>query len=169
MPITTKKGDDGSTSILYGKKVRKDNLRIEANGILDELNSSLGLSKSLSKKRKIKGLISRIQENLSTVASEIAANPASACKLKKRIGQKDIKTLESLMKKLENKCKGKKGTFVLPGENSASAVLDICRSIARTAERRIATLENKKMIKNHHILVYLNRLSDLLYILARIS
>ena len=169
MSITTKKGDNGSTSLLSGRRVRKDDLRIEANGILDELISTLGLSKSLLKDTRRKDIIARIQKELGVVCSEIAADTPSHRKRPRVIEEKDIKGLESFIEKLERQCKVKRRSFSLPGGNTASATLDIARSIARTAERRVVALENKKLLKNHRILAYLNRLSDLLYLLAVIT
>ncbi len=166
MPITTKTGDSGITSLLYGARVRKDNLRIEICGILDELNSFLGLGKSLLKNRALRKLIEGVQRKLFMIGSEIAAG-TSPHKLQKRIGQKDIKSLESVIAKLEKKRRLKKFLFVIPGGNTISATLDIARAIARRAERRIVTLRHRGTIKNHFILVYLNRLSDLLYLVAR--
>lgn len=167
MSITTKTGDNGDTSLLYGGRVSKDDLRIETNGILDELNSFLGLSKSLLKGRQQKGIIDRIQRDISTLISEIAAGTKSVHRLRRRIKKDDIRMLECLIKKLEKKRGLKRRSFAIPGKNTLSATLDIARTIARTAERRIVTLKNKKVVKSEIIPVYLNRLSDLLYLLAR--
>ena len=166
MPITTKTGDNGKTSLLYGSRVRKDNLRIEICGILDELNSFLGLAKSLLKDKALKKLINKVQGELFVIGGEVAAGKSSS-KLRRKIGQKNIKGLELFIEKLEKKRKLKEHTFVLPGGSTISAILDVARAIARRAERRIATLRNKGMLKNRHILIYLNRLSDLLYLTAR--
>ena len=167
MPITTKTGDKGRTSLLHGVRVAKDNLRIEIGGILDELSSFLGLAKSLLKDKALKKLIDRVQKELFMAGSEIAAKTASVQKLRRRISQGNVKGLESFIEKLEEKRKHKKHTFVLPGGNSVSATLDVARAIARRAERRIVTLRNKGKMKNRHILIYLNKLSDLLYLMAR--
>jgi cob(I)alamin adenosyltransferase len=166
MRITTKDGDSGLTSLLYGGRVRKDNLRVEACGMLDELSSFLGLSKSLSKKKAVKKLINRAQKDLFIIGSETACRPHSVRKLKNRIKQENIKNLESFIETLEENKPGRH-SFVLPGKSRLSATFDVARTIARRTERRMVTLNRKRMIKNKYILIYLNRLSDLLYLLAR--
>ena len=167
MRIITKTGDDGQTSLFYSGRVKKSCLKVEVLGALDELNSFLGLSKSLLKDRAVKRLIDRVQRDLFTIGSEIACGKTSLYKLKKRIEPKNIKSLESFAEKTEKKCKFKKCPFVLPGENTLSSTLDVARTVARRAERRIVALKNRGMLKNKYILIYLNRLSDLLYLLAR--
>lgn len=167
MVIATKTGDRGLTSLACGTRVKKDNLRIEVCGTLDELNSYLGLSKSLLRSREAKRLIDEVERDIFTIGSEIACGKSSVHKIKRRIGQKNIKGLDLFIEKLEARCKRRISSFILPGENTLSAELDIARSIARRAERRIVTLKNKGMLKNKYVLIYLNRLSDILYLLAR--
>jgi len=167
MPITTKTGDNGSTSLLYGGRVRKNSPRIEICGVLDELSSYLGLSKSLLKSRRQKDVISKIQKDLMVICSEVSTRIPAAHKLRKRIDREDIKDLELFIEKLEKKRKLKKAVFILPGENTLSATLDVARTVARKAERRMITLKDKRMMRNRYIPIYLNRLSDLLYLLAR--
>ncbi len=165
MKICTKTGDGGTTSILYGRRVRKDNLRIEACGALDELNSFLGLCKNLLKDKTSKRLINKVQRDLFVIGSEVACRKASLYKLKKKIKGQDVRHLELFIEKLEKKHKVKK--FVPPGENTLSALVDIARTVARRAERRAVTLKNEGRLKNKYVLIYLNRLSDLLFLLAR--
>jgi cob(I)alamin adenosyltransferase len=165
MRICTKTGDKGTTSLLYGSRVKKNNLRIEACGALDELNSFLGLCKPLLKNRTIKDLIKKIQQNLFLIGSEIATTASSVYKLRKRINREDVGNLERYIEKLE--CKQKDHSFVIPGKNTLSATFDVARSVTRRVERRIVALKSKGSVKNGYILMYLNRLSDLLYLLAR--
>ena len=167
MKISTKSGDNGLTSLLCGERVRKDNLRVEMCGALDELNSFLGLSKSLLKDRAARRLIGKVQQDLFAIGSEIAASISYAYKLPNRIEEANVRGLELFIEKLEKKCRSKRSSFILPGKNTLSATLDIARSIARRAERRTVTLSNRGKLKNKHIIIYLNRLSDLLYLLAR--
>jgi cob(I)alamin adenosyltransferase len=167
MRIYTKTGDRGATSLLYGGRVKKSCLRVEICGILDELNSFLGLGRSLLKGKTIKKLIAHIQKDIYMMCTEIATHTPSVHKLKKRINVQNVKSLESLIDKLEKKNKAKISGFILPGKNTLSAALDVARSIARKVERRAVILRNKGMLKNRYILAYLNRLSDLLYLLAR--
>ena len=167
MSITTKKGDGGRTSLLSGERVKKDDLRIEICGTLDELSSYLGVAKSLSNKKENKGLINKIQSDLIVIGSEVAACPSSVHRLRKTITKKDIRTLEAIIEKLEKRFKSKECAFVIPGKDTLSAALHVARTIARKLERRIVTLKRKNIIKNDCLLIYLNRLSDLLYLMTR--
>ncbi|MDD4954538.1 MAG: cob(I)yrinic acid a,c-diamide adenosyltransferase [Candidatus Omnitrophica bacterium] len=167
MSITTKKGDKGKTSLLFGEKVFKDDLRVEAYGTLDELCSFLGLSKSLIGDSSIKKIIKDIQRDLFMLGAEIATSPRHLNKLKKTIDASFITKLEKFISSLEGKSKFKAGCFYLPGGNTVSACLDISRTITRRAERMLVGLKRKKNIKNEYLVIYLNRLSDFLYLLAR--
>jgi cob(I)alamin adenosyltransferase len=167
MSITTKKGDKGKTSLYRGGRVSKDSLRIEVNGVLDEACSFLGLCRSLVKDSEIKKLMEAIQKDLFVIGSEVSTTVKFLSRLKIRIGKKNIKSLEKTMEKLEKKNIFKESCFYLPGENSLSSSFDIARTIVRRAERRVVSLQRKRMLKNLCILIYLNRLSDLLYFLAR--
>jgi len=153
MKISTKRGDNGTTSLLYGSRVKKDSLRIEACGALDELNSFLGLCKNRLKNKKWVNLITRIQKDLFLAGSETVCRGNDAFRLRKKIGCGEVRQLERSIEELERRHKC--GAFVLPGANDISAHLDIARTVARRAERRVVAL------------VYLNRLSDLLFLLAR--
>lgn len=167
MTITTKIGDKGFTSLLFGGCDKKDSLRIESCGALDELCSFLGLAKSLIKDKNGKILIENIQKDLFVIGAEIGTKESFIYKLNRRISRKDIKSLEALIASFEGKYTSKHCQFVLPGENTISAVLDIARTMARKAERRAVALKNKKFLKNPGIIIYMNRLSDLLFLMAR--
>jgi len=168
MSITTRTGDKGKTSVYRGKRVSKDNIRIEICGMLDELGVCLGLAKALVKKdKKIKGIIESIQKDLFMVAGEIVCQAKFIKQLKKRINQKKVENLDKISGGLEKSGKFNSKSFSLPGKNFTSAVFDLARVAARRAEREIVTFKRKKALKNNYILVYLNRLSDLLYLLAR--
>ena len=167
MGITTKTGDKGTTSLCHGVRVNKDDIRVDAFGTLDELCSSLGLSKSLIRDEKNKKLIGAIQQDLFVICAELASKPAFLAKLEKRVGRGYIDRLENIIAGLEKRKTFKECCFYLPGENQVSSTLDIARTVARRAERIIVTLKRKGILLNDYILVYLNRLSDLLYLLAR--
>ncbi len=167
MNISTKTGDCGCTSLLYGRRVKKDSLRIEACGALDELNSFLGLCKNSLKDRASKEIIIKVQNNIFIIGSEVACSGRDSFKLRKKTGKNDTKALEAFIERLEKRQGVRK--FILPGSNAISAYFDIARTVARRAERRIVTLSNKGQIKNKTILIYLNRLSDLLFLMARSS
>jgi len=166
MSITTKSGDKGKTSLYRGKRVAKDHLRIEICGNLDELNSYLGLSKSLAKSKKIKKILSSVQKDLFIIGSEIATEIKFINKLKQRIDNKFVKGLEKIIDQLEKKSSLATFCFQLPGRDVSSSSLDIARTIARRLERRVVSLSKKGELKNKFILVYLNRLSDLLFLMA---
>ncbi len=167
MGITTKIGDKGFTSLLFGSCDSKDSLRMESCGALDELCSFLGLAKSLTKDKKAKAAIDNIQKDLFIIGAELATEGAYSHKLRQKINSNDITRLESLIKALEKRYIAKMRYFILPGENTLSAVLDITRTVARKAERRAVALKRSGVIKNTLIIVYLNRLSDLLFLIAR--
>lgn len=167
MSITTKKGDRGKTSLCFGKMVDKDNLRVEIYGSLDELCSFLGLARSLIKNKKIKKMIELIQRDLFIMGAEIATETIDLPKLKKRMTNSSVEYLEKEISQLEPENKFKDCCFCLPGENVTSSYLDIARTITRRIERRTISLKKKKKLRNQHIIVYLNRLSDLLFLLAR--
>ena len=169
MSIVTKKGDKGKTFLYQGKSVSKDHVRMEACGVLDELSSYLGLAKSMIKGKRIKGIVESIQKDLFLLGSEVVTEVKSLNKLKKRIDSSFIGCLDKVILDLESKKGLKIRSFQLSGVNPVSSVLDISRTITRKLERRIVTLGRKKLLSNKTILVYLNRLSDLLYLLARAS
>ncbi len=166
MSITTKVGDKGKTSLLGGKMVDKDHVIIEACGTLDELCSFLGMAKSFLKNKQAKNIIESIQKDLFIVGAEVSCRANFAGRLKKRINSAYAARLGKIVNGLEKKNK-LRSSFCLPGKNSLSGILDVARVIARRSERRVVTLSKKGTLKNPHILVYLNRLSDLLYLLAR--
>ena len=168
MGIVTKGGDKGKTSLYRGPRVSKDHIRIETVGTLDELSSYLSLAKSLAKSKKLKSIIESIQSDLFIINGEIATEHKALTKLKKRMGEKPIVYLEELILDLEARNKQKLKNFSLPAKTYLSSNLDLARTIARRAERRTVTLQRKKMLKNQNILIYLNRLSDLLYLLSRV-
>ncbi len=168
MSIVTKKGDKGKTSLYQGKMVSKDHIRIEACGSLDELSSHLGLVKSIANRKNIVNLIESIQKDLFILSTEVVTEIKILGKLKKRIDSSFISRLDKSILEIEEKKGLKIKGFRLPGSSPISSILDISRTIARRVERRITTLSRKKLLNNKHILVYLNRLSDLLYLLARL-
>lgn len=167
MSIVTRKGDRGRTSLLYGGVVSKDSPRVELNGALDELSSFLGISKSLIKDKRIKKCLEDIQKDMVLLSAEVATPARFLKKLKRRVSLKEIGRLEEDIKRLEAKRGLRSFCFSLPGANTISGCLDVSRTIARRAERRMVSLRKKEFLKNDNILVYLNRLSDLLYLLAR--
>lgn len=167
MPVTTKKGDDGRTDLYWGPRVSKDNLRVEVFGALDELCSFLGLARSLLTATNDKKLLESIQRDLFVLGAEIATPARYIGRLKYRLGKEHIDRLEKMLEQMEGTRKFEECCFYLPGESMTSSALDIARTVTRRAERRVTTLKNKKMLNNNLVLIYLNRLSDLLYLMAR--
>jgi cob(I)alamin adenosyltransferase len=167
MGITTKVGDRGRTSLYFGGRVNKDDIRVDAYGTLDELCSCLGFSRSMLKDNRIKNVIESIQRDLFAAGAEIATKPHFLGKLKKRIDDSYVRRLEAVIEELEGKRKFEESCFYLPGEDPVSSSLDIARTVTRRAERKIVSLKRRNILKNPYILIYLNRLSDLLYLMAR--
>ncbi|RLF80754.1 cob(I)yrinic acid a,c-diamide adenosyltransferase [Thermococci archaeon] len=158
MPITTKTGDKGTTGIFTGERIAKFSPIIEANGIIDELSSFLGEAKHYVDE-ELGEVLENIQMELYSLMTEIASKGEY-----KKVGEKEIARLEELIKKFEREVKLE--GFVIPGSTIASAKLDVCRAIARRAERKVA-----KLVLEYGIgeisLKYLNRLSDLLFMMGR--
>ncbi len=166
MGITTGKGDSGYTLLYSGERVSKDDIRIELCGSLDELASFLGLIKSLLKSKKIKDIIESIQKEVAIIATEVSCSINSSLKVKEKINRIYIQRLEADMKCCKARLKFKKNCFSTPGKNVISGYLHVARTIARRSEREAVFMVKKKLLKNSFAQVYLNRLSDFLYILA---
>ena len=169
MGIVTGRGDKGMTSLYCGAEVGKDDIRVEACGALDEVSSFLGMAKSSAKNSRTKSVANRVQKELIVLSSEISASPAATYRLRKKIGKGSVSMLEKEIDCLENKCGVRVKSFCLQGDNTVSGALDTARAITRRAERRCVTMTKKNMLKNRDIIAYLNRLSDLLYLLARFN
>lgn len=169
MSIVTRTGDSGRTSLYCGKRVAKDDPRVELCGALDEASSFLGMAKSLIKDKKISALISHVQKDIIALNSQVATTGPAGNKLKKKIGPESVCFIEEQIDCLENRCNVRSRYFCLQGANTVSGALDVARAVVRRAERRCVTMTKKKMLDNRDIIVYLNRLSDLLYLLARFN
>ena len=170
MKIYTKKGDNGDTILLYGAGVSKDDIAPEAYGSVDELVASLGLIRAESKlPTDVKDTILRIQRELFIVAAELATDKSKRKKLsegKTLVTEEMIINLEKDIDNLTEK-NGLPNFFVVPGENIISAKLDWSRVISRRAERKCVTWYKTLDMSDSKVLIYLNRLSDLLWMMAR--
>ncbi len=162
----SKKGDRGFTSLIGGQRVPKSGARPEALGTLDEAASALGLAKASASKEKTREIVTRIQKDLLVLGAEIATAPEDREKYPTRIAAENADFLERLIAELQNEVKIKRD-FILPGETLPGAALDLARAIIRRAERNAARLFQDKFIANGEILRFLNRLADLLFVLAR--
>ncbi|HUL44107.1 MAG TPA: cob(I)yrinic acid a,c-diamide adenosyltransferase [Bacteroidota bacterium] len=164
MKIYTKTGDKGETSLHGGKRVRKDALRIVAYGTVDELSSVLGVCRSFNTVRNIDVLLEEIQLDLFTLGADLAAPEKAPIS---RITTDEITRLEKHIDDLEPQLPPLVH-FILPGGNRTAAMLHVARTVCRRAERIIVRLGQKEALSSDPQ-VFLNRLSDLLFILARYS
>lgn len=164
MKIYTKKGDQGTTQLIGGKRVSKDSIKIEAYGTVDELNSYVGLIRDqLSQKSEIDELL-EIQDRLFTIGSILASTSDSKMKLPE-IEEMDVTRLEQWMDQMDEVL-APMTNFVLPGGHTTVSFTHIARCVCRRAERIVVELSHQEKI-NPLILVYLNRLSDYLFVLSR--
>ncbi len=164
MSITTKVGDRGTTRLLSGERVPKDSPRPMACGDVDELVSALGLARFHARKSKAK--IVALQRALFLAGAELAVSSDAAKRLPQRITAAELAKFEVEREALERRIKMPKG-FILPGGTLAAAHLDHARAVARRLERRVVGLARRRMISNPSLLIWLNRLSDYLWLLAR--
>lgn len=167
MKIYTKTGDKGQTSLASGQRVFKNDLRLQAYGTVDELNSLLGIIINKHFEPKVVKLLQKIQNDLFTVGADLAT-PLDFEKFKiDRIGEDFVAFLESAIDYYNAKNQPLKN-FILPGGNEVASFLHLSRTVCRRAERELVTLSENVEI-NGLTLKYLNRLSDLLFVLARYS
>jgi len=162
--IYTRKGDDGTTGLIGGKRVSKDSATIEACGALDELNAVIGVVRCHIMPERIEKVLQTVQESLFAVGAELAS-PDGGDPQSRRIGEGDIRMLEIEIDALE-KSLAPLSHFVLPGGTAPGAHLHLARAAARKSERRCVSVARNGNL-NPGILVYLNRLSDLLFVMAR--
>ncbi len=159
MKIYTKTGDKGETGLFGGERVPKDHLRINAYGTIDELNAFIGLTISELNSTEIREVLTDLQKKLFVVGSDLAT-PENEKNKKINVSrtESDIDRFTEKLDELRN--------FILPGGSKGSALLHICRTICRRAEREVVSLKKTESI-NENIVVFLNRLSDLLFVLSR--
>ena len=158
-------GDDGSTGLLGGGRARKDDPRIEAYGTVDEASSALGLAKSLSGHARVRAICEELQRGLYALGAELATNPASKASFGSTTAAA-VERLEQFTEELEKSVPMPDG-FILPGSTPASGALDLARAVTRRAERRCLSLEREGGFDNPQVRRWLNRLSLLLFVLAR--
>jgi cob(I)alamin adenosyltransferase len=165
--IYTKTGDDGTTGLFGGGRVAKSSLRVEAYGTCDELNSILGVARAGGLAKEIDGVLAHVQVDLFTVGAELACVPGKEGKLgMDLVGDADAERLEKAIDEAESHLEPLK-TFILPGGTPQAAALHHARTVCRRAERAVLALEDAPARKE--VVVYLNRLSDLLFVLARLA
>jgi cob(I)alamin adenosyltransferase len=167
MSIVTKTGDKGETSLMYGRRVPKTDPRVEASGAIDELTAALGMARSVCKDKFVSNQIFAVQKDLIIVMGELATLPEDRPRYLKDGFQLTstamIDRITLVIVDLEKDKSLYPKDWVIPGGNPVSAALDLARTICRRAERNVTSLKDL----NPEILRYLNRLSDLCWVLAR--
>ncbi len=170
MSIVTKGGDRGATGLMYNRRVSKCHPRVEAYGAVDELNAALGLARATTKHGQRRRDIIVLQRDLVVVMGELATDPADLGRYEndgfKRVTPAMTARIEALIRGLEARFRPAKD-WALPGGNLASAALDVARAACRYAERRVCALRERDQLVNDEVLVFLNRASDWLWLLAR--
>jgi cob(I)alamin adenosyltransferase len=179
--VATMRGDDGTTGLLFGgERIGKDDARTEAYGTVDEAVAALGVARAnLGAKRRtgtlpaglggLAPLILRLQRELFVVGAELATNPDAWDRLedgRTRVSESMVHELEVILVELERSIEMPK-EFVVPGETPTSAALELARTIIRRAERRAVALRRDGLVPGAHLIPYLNRLADLVWVLAR--
>ena len=168
MKIYTKTGDKGETGLFGGGRVPKDHPRVSAYGEVDELNSFLGLARATEPLPRIDDVLLPIQRDLLAVGALLATpNPAKMREhlAKARIDEKRIRELEQAIDAAEADLEPLKA-FIIPGGSPKGAMLHVCRTVCRRAERAVVTLARAEAV-NPQVVIYLNRLSDFLFVLSR--
>jgi cob(I)alamin adenosyltransferase len=167
--IYTRTGDDGTTALLYGSRVSKADAATEAYGTTDEAVAALGLARSLTDDEAMGAGLLELQRELFVVGADLATNPAQRAKLSPGVSlvtNSMVQRLEAMIDRLVEE-RPLPQTFIVPGATPTSAALDVARGIVRRAERRVVELGSTGREVNPEIYRYLNRLSDLLFVLAR--
>jgi len=171
MSIVTKTGDQGETSLMYGHRVSKADVRVDAYGCVDELTATLGLARSIATDRFISEQMLAAQKDLIVVMGELATAPGDRERFMKDgfhiTTSAMVERITAVIADLEKDKSLYPKDWVIPGANRLSAALDFARTICRRTERHIAAFSTSDAEFNGEILRYLNRLSDLCWILAR--
>ena len=167
MKIYTKGGDKGETGLFGGERVLKNSPRIEAYGTVDELNSFVGLALTEAKDDEVKKLLLKIQNTLFVLGSDLSTPDNEENKKYNipRISKNNYEEIEKEIDKFDSHVDELRN-FILPGGNKSAAILHVCRTICRRAERKVVALNNIVNL-NSDIIILLNRLSDLFFVIAR--
>jgi cob(I)alamin adenosyltransferase len=171
--VATGRGDDGTTGLLYGGRVSKDDPRTEAYGTVDEAVAALGVARAELAAAGLDDLAASVlswQRELFVVGAELATNPGARDRLQDgvtRVDEQMLEGVESELKRLETAITMPR-EFIVPGESHASAAVEVARVVLRRAERRIVTLERATQLGRGRVVPYVNRLADLLWVLARV-
>jgi cob(I)alamin adenosyltransferase len=168
--IVTKTGDQGTTGLMYNRRVSKCHPRVQAYGAVDELNASIGMARASASEKFVRENLEMIQKDLVALVGELATLPEDLERYRKDgygvLTATMTAKLESLVKEIEAQNVSFKG-WATPGASVLSAALDVARTVCRRGERDVCALKESGQLANDEILIYLNRLSDLLWLFAR--
>ena len=168
--MATKTGDDGTTALMYGRRVPKTHPRVEACGAVDELNAALGVARASAEPDFVRDNLLAIQKDLIVLMGEVGVATEDLPRYTKDgyllITPAMTAKLDALVHEIEAQNVSSKG-WATPGATPSSAALDLARTICRRAERRVCALKEAGELKSPEIIIYLNRLSDLLWLFAR--
>ena len=170
--VYTRTGDDGGTALVGGKRVPKDSLRVVCYGDIDELNAALGLARTFNAQSsegpgrvRLEAIFQRLQNELFDVGSELATPPDAEYEGMYKVSPADVQALEGTVDELQEDLEALK-SFILPGGGPVSGFLHLARTVCRRAERNILQLSREEEV-GEAVLAYVNRLSDLLFVLSR--
>jgi cob(I)alamin adenosyltransferase len=168
--IVTKTGDKGTTALMYGRRVPKTHPRVEAYGTVDELNAAIGLARASATHDFIRANLLAIQKDLVVLMGELATGVEDLPRYVKDgytlVTSAMTHKLDAVVKEIEAQSITFKG-WATPGDTMNSSALDMARTVCRRAERRVCALQDADLLHNSEIIVYLNRLADLLWLMAR--
>jgi cob(I)alamin adenosyltransferase len=165
MKLYTKTGDDGTTGLFGGGRISKASVRVGAYGSVDETNAAVGMARATILGGAMDEVLARVQEDLFTVGAELACVPGREAKLAMTLlGAPDIERVERAIDSADAACPPLR-SFVLPGGSPQAAALHVARTVCRRAERSLLALDDAP--PRRELVIYLNRLSDLLFALAR--
>jgi cob(I)alamin adenosyltransferase len=168
--IVTRTGDSGTTGLMYNRRVPKSHARVEAYGVVDELNAAVGLARATATDPRVAENLLLIQKDLVLMMGELATLIEDLPRYQKDgyplLNAALTAKLDQLVREIEPRLAPAKD-WVMPGSSIHAAALDIARTTCRRAERRACALHETDQLRNPEIIVYLNRLSDLLWLLAR--
>jgi len=167
--IYTKTGDDGTTGLLYGGRIPKSDLATEAYGTTDEAVAVMGLARALSEDETMRVDLLTLQRELFVVGADLASNPKERSKLEPEVSLVTPRMVKRLERRIDDLVEARPlpDVFVVPGANPTSAAIDVARAVVRRAERAVVAMEHAQREVNPEVRRYLNRLSDLLFVLAR--
>ncbi len=166
MSIATKQGDSGETGLIGGERVSKADLRVESYGTIDELTSVMGFARSICDDAEVRDITKNIQRELFAVSGSVA-NPQSGGKEPPYVTTEMVEALTAHVHRIES-MEGILSDWSLPGEHAAAAAYDVARTVCRRAERHVVRLVEAGEDAGPHVVAYLNRLSDLLWLLGRL-